>query len=415
MILNYIWLAFFIIGFIVAVIRTIIQIYEPNTGDLILSNLFQEHLLVACKNGFEISIYLTGMLAFWMGVMRIGELSGIISRLSRFVSPFFTGIFPELPKGHPVHGQIMMNFTANMIGLDNAATPIGLKAMASMQELNPDKETASNAQIMFLVLHTSGLTLLPVNILMYRMQAGSASPADVFVPMVVATLVATFASLVIVSIWQKINLLKPRIFFPLATFAGLVSLGVYGILQLGKDLVGPASALIAGFVIFFVIVIFLILGARKKMNVYEEFVTGAKDGFGVAISIIPYLVTMLAAIAVFRGSGAMGFLESGLMSLFSLTGMNTDFVPALPTALMKPLSGGGARGLMFDTMNHYGPDSFQGRLVSIFQGSADTTFYIIAVYFGSVGIKRTRYALVAGLLADLCGVIAAIWMAYLFF
>lgn len=365
--------------------------------------------------GVEVSIYLIGVMTLWLGIMRIGESAGAVQVLSRLARPFFQRLFPGLPKDHPAGGSILMNFSANMLGLDNAATPIGLKAMSELQELNPDPSRASDAQIMFLVLNTSGLTIIPVSILALRAAAGAANPTDVFLPILVATYASTMAGLIAVAIFQRINLLQPVIL----AYLGSITLAIGGIIYyfwtLPPERVGAASSLAGNFILFSVIIGFIVLGIRRKINIYNEFIEGAKDGFGVAVKIIPYLIGILVAIGVFRASGAMDILASGIEWIFSAMGFNTDFVPALPTALMKPLSGSGARGMMVETMNAYGPDSFAGRLSSIFQGSTETTFYVLAVYFGSVGIRNSRYAVTAGLIADFFGILAAIFIAYLVF
>lgn len=367
------------------------------------------------KTGFEISLGLTGVLTLWLGLMKIGERGGIVNIFSRLIGPFFQKLFPELPKGHPATGSIMMNIAANMLGLDNAATPIGLKAMQEMQASNPQKDTASNAQIMFLVLNTSGLTLIPISIMVYRAQLGAVNPSDIFIPILLATFFSTIAGLIAVSIYQKINLLNKVV---LAYMGGLTAiiLGIIGYFStLEKEQITTISSLISNLMLFSIIILFILLGVRKKVNIYESFIDGAKEGFSVAIKIIPYLIAILVAIGVFRTSGAMDYMIEGLAWAFSSMGFDTDFIQALPTALMKPLSGSGARGMMVEAMTNFGADSFVGRVASTVQGATDTTFYIIAVYFGSVGIKKTRYAITCGLIADFVGIIAAIAMAYLFF
>ncbi len=367
------------------------------------------------KSGFEISLGLTGVLTLWMGIMKVGERGGIVNVFSKVIGPFFNKLFPGLGKNHPAYGSIMMNIAANMLNLDNAATPMGLQAMKEMQATNPDKKTASNAQIMFLVLNTSGLTLLPVSIMVYRAQLGAINPADIFIPILLATYFSTIAGLISVAIYQKINLLDKVI---LAYLGGL-TLIILGIIWyfsgLDKDSITKISSVASNLILFSVIAAFIIMAMIKKVNVYETFIEGAKNGFKVAVKIIPYLVAILVAIGVFRASGAMDWLISGFSWGFEQLGINTDFTPALPTALMKPLSGSGARGMMVDAMTNYGADSFVGRVASTVQGATDTTFYILAVYFGAVGIKNTRYAVVCGLIADFTGIIAAVLMAYLFF
>lgn len=409
MVLNYIWIAFFLTAFIVAVVR-LIFLGDTEVFPAIINSTFD-----SSKTAFEISLGLTGVLSLWMGIMRIGEQGGVIGVFSRLLSPLFTKLFPEIPKGHPVTGSIFMNLAANMLGLDNAATPLGLKAMEGLQELNPKKDTASNPMIMFLVLNTSGLTLIPISIMVYRAQLGAAQPTDVFVPILLATFFSTLAGIIAVSLYQRINLLNRTILL----FLGGTSLVIAGIIyffsMLSRQQIGIYSTTTANVFLFVIIIGFIVAGMRKKINVYDAFVEGAKEGFTTAVRIIPYLVAILVAIGVFRVSGCMDYLIEGIANLVSLCGINSDFVGALPTALMKPLSGSGARGLMVDAMNTYGADSFVGRLSCIFQGSTDTTFYILAVYFGSVGVVRTRHAVPCGLLADLAGIIAAILICYLFF
>lgn len=409
MVLNYIWIAFFLTAFIVAVVR-LIFLGDTEVFPAIINSTFD-----SSKTAFEISLGLTGVLSLWMGIMRIGEQGGVIGVFSRLLSPLFTKLFPEIPKGHPVTGSIFMNLAANMLGLDNAATPLGLKAMEGLQELNPKKDTASNPMIMFLVLNTSGLTLIPISIMVYRAQLGAAQPTDVFVPILLATFFSTLAGIIAVSLYQRINLLNRTILL----FLGGTSLVIAGIIyffsMLSRRQIDIYSTTTANVFLFVIIIGFIVAGMRKKINVYDAFVEGAKEGFTTAVRIIPYLVAILVAIGVFRASGCMDYLIEGIANLVSLCGINSDFVGALPTALMKPLSGSGARGLMVDAMNTYGADSFVGRLSCIFQGSTDTTFYILAVYFGSVGVVRTRHAVPCGLLADLAGIIAAILICYLFF
>jgi spore maturation protein A/spore maturation protein B len=367
------------------------------------------------KKSFEISIGLTGILSLWLGVMKIGERGGVVNALARALSPVFTRLFPDIPKGHPVTGSIFMNISANMLGLDNAATPLGLKAMEQLQTLNTKKDTASNPMIMFLVLNTSGLTLIPVSIMAYRAQLGAAQPTDVFIPILLATFFSTLAGIIITSIYQKINLLKPKtligLFVACAIVAGII--WIFG--RMDKETMNLVSTTVANMLLMGIIVAFIVAGVCKRVNVYDTFIEGAKDGFQTAVRIIPYLVAILVGVAVFRASGAMDLLVDGIRWLVGLLGINTDFIEALPTALMKPLSGAGARGIMIDTMSTYGADSFVGRLSCIFQGSTDTTFYVLAVYFGSVGIRYTRHAVACGLLADLAGVVAAILISYLFF
>lgn len=427
MVLNYIWIAFFLL----AAVCAIIQCFIGNTGVFadIVGSTFEN-----AKTAFEISIGLTGVLSLWMGIMKIGEKGGMVNLLSKALSPLFTRLFPNIPKGHPATGHIFMNIAANMLGLDNAATPLGLKAMESMQELNEQQnaafakkkglseaqlaklnETASNPMIMFLVLNTSGLTIIPVSIMVYRAQLGAVQPTDVFVPILLATFVATLAGIIIVSLYQRINLFHPILLGILGGMCFLVAAMIWGFSQMEKETMDLVSTLITNIILFGIMLLFIIAGMVKKVNVYEAFIEGAKDGFTTAIRVIPYLVAILVAIGVFRASGGMDILIGGINWLVELCGGNTDFVSALPTALMKPLSGSGARGMMVDTMTTYGADSFAGRLACIFQGSTDTTFYILAVYFGSVGIRHTRHAVTCGLLADLAGILAAIAIAYFFF
>lgn len=409
MALNYIWIFFFVIAFVVGLVRLIFM------GDTEVFPAMMNAVFDAAKNGFEISLGITGVLTLWMGIMKIGEKGGIVNVFSRIIGPFFNKLFPELGKSHPAHGSIMLNIAANMLNLDNAATPMGLKAMQEMQETNPDKTTASNAQIMFLVLNTSGLTLIPVSIMVYRAQLGAVTPSDVFIPILLATYFSTLAGLVAVALYQKINLFDRVII----SYLGVITAFIIGVIwyfsTLDQDTITTISNLASNLIIFSIIIAFIAMGVLKKINVYESFIEGAKGGFKTAVKIIPYLVAILVAIAVFRASGVMDWFISGIAFLFEKMGINTDFTPALPTALMKPLSGSAARGMMVDTMATYGADSFAGRVSSIVQGATDTTFYILAVYFGAVGIKNTRYALTCGLIADFAGIIAAILLAYLFF
>lgn len=409
MILNYIWIALIFIAVLVGIIQFAF-FGQTDIFNQILNSTFD-----SAKSGFEISIGLTGALSLWLGIMKIGEKGGVVQAFSRVVAPFFTRIFPEVPKGHPAFGSMFMNISANMLGLDNAATPMGLKAMQQLQELNPQKERATNAMIMFLVLNTSGLTLVPVSIMVYRAQLGAANPADVFLPILLATYFSTLAGLISVCIAQKINMFNKVIIGVIGGMTAIIGLLLWGASLLPQDKLTTYSTVFASVLLLTVIVVFIIAAMRHKINVYDAFIEGAKDGFKTAIGIIPYLIAILVAVGMFRASGAMDLLVNGLGALFALIGLNTDFVPALPTALMKPLSGSGARGLMVDAMTQYGADSFVGRLVSILQGATDTTFYILAVYFGYVGIKDSRYAVVCGLIADLAGIIAAILIAYLFF
>lgn len=409
MVLNYIWIAFFLAAFVVAAIR-LVFFADADVFPAIINSTFS-----SSKTAFEISLGLTGVLALWMGIMRIGEKGGVIRLFSRMLSPLFCRLFPDIPKGHPVTGSIFMNLAANMLGLDNAATPLGLKAMEGLQELNPRKDTASNPMIMFLVLNTSGLTLIPISIMVYRAQMGAVQPTDVFVPILLATFFSTLAGIVVVSIYQRINLLNRTILLFLGGTSVLIAGVIYFFRTLDRQQIDIYSTTLANVFLFTLIVGFILAGVKHKVNVYDAFIEGAKEGFSTAVRIIPYLVAILVAIGVFRASGCMDYLIQGIGRLVEACGLNSDFVGALPTALMKPLSGSGARGLMVDAMNAYGADSFVGRLACVFQGSTDTTFYILAVYFGSVGVVRTRHAVPCGLLADLAGVIAAIFICYLFF
>jgi spore maturation protein SpmA len=409
MALNYIWIAFFLIGFAVAVGKLIF------TGNMQIFNEMVNAAFSNAKTGFEISLGLTGALTLWMGLLKVGEKGGVVAILGKLIGPLFEKLFPGLPKGHPAYGSIMLNISANMLGLDNAATPVGLKAMKEMHEVNPDKETASNAQIMFLVLNAAGLTIIPVSIIVYRTQLGAANPADIFIPILISTFAASLTGMVSVAIIQKINLLDKVI---LAYLGGLTAI-VAGIIvyfsRLSKEDISTISTFTANFILLAVIVLFIVLAMIKKVNVYDAFIEGARDGFDIAIRIIPFLVAILVAIGIFRASGSLDFIISGIEKLFRWLGLDTSFTGALPVALMKPLSGSGARGLMIDAMISNGPDSFIGRLACTMQGTTDTTFYIVAVYFGSVGIKNTRYSIGCGLLADLAGFTTAIFIAYLFF
>ena len=409
MVLNWIWIAFFIIAFVIALVKLVFL------GDFEVFPAMMDSTFSSSKTAFEISLGLTGVLALWLGIMKIGEKGGVVNILARMLSPLFSKLFPEIPKGHPVTGSIFMNIAANMLGLDNAATPLGLKAMEQLQELNPKKDTASNPMIMFLVLNTSGLTLIPISIMVYRAQMGATQPTDIFIPILLATFFSTLAGIIITSLFQKINLLNRTILLFLGGAAIMVAAIIWGFGQLDSMLMNKVSTSTANILLMTIIIAFILAGIRKKVNVYDAFIEGAKDGFTTAVRIIPYLVAILVGIGVFRASGAMDMLIDGIKWSVETCGGNSDFVGALPTALMKPLSGSGARGMMVDAMTTYGADSFIGRLSCIFQGSTDTTFYILAVYFGSVGIVKTRHAVTCGLLADLAGIIAAIAIAYLFF
>jgi spore maturation protein SpmA len=409
MVLNYIWIAFFLIGFLFALGQLIFS------GNTQIFNELVNTTFANAKTGFEISIGLTGVLTLWMGLMKVGEKGGVVTLLGRFMGPLFQKLFPGLPKGHPAYGSIMLNIAANMLGLDNAATPVGLKAMKEMQDVNPDKETASDAQIMFLVINAAGLTIIPVSIIVYRTQLGAANPADIFIPILISTFFASLAGIISVAVIQKINLFDKVILAYLGGLTTIVAGIIFYFSRLPKEQITSMSTFAANFVLILIIVLFIVLAFIKKVNVYDAFIEGAKEGFGIAIRIIPFLVAILVAIGIFRASGAMDFMIAGIAKFFSLIGVDTQFTGALPVAFMKPLSGSGARGLMIDAMKTYGTDSFIGRLSCTLGGTTDTTFYIIAVYFGSVGIKNTRYSIVCGLLADLVGFIAAIFVAYLFF
>lgn len=409
MALNYIWIAFFITGFIVALCQLI---FAGNTQ--IFSDMMNSTFTNA-KTGFEISLGLTGALTLWMGLMKVGEKGGVVTMLGKLFGPFFQKLFPELPKGHPAYGSMILNFSANMLGLDNAATPMGLKAMKEMQDVNPDKDTASNAQIMFLVLNASGLTIIPVSIMVYRTQLGAANPADIFIPILIATYVATLVAMITVAIVQKINLFDRVIIAYMGGLTAIIAGVILYFMSLPKEQIAEVSTFAANFILFSVIILFIVLALLKKVNVYDAFIEGAKEGFNTAIKIIPFLIAILVAIGIFRASGAMDFVITGFDRLFSWLGVDTRFTGALPVAFMKPLSGSGARGLMIDAMTTHGADSFIGRLSCTLQGATDTTFYILAVYFGSVGIKNTRHAVGCSLLADLTGAVTAILVAYLFF
>jgi spore maturation protein SpmA len=409
MVLNWIWIAFFIVAFVIALVKLIFW------GDFEVFPEMMNSTFSSSKTAFEISLGLTGVLSLWLGIMKIGEKGGIVNILARILSPVFTKLFPDIPKGHPVTGSIFMNIAANMLGLDNAATPLGLKAMEQLQELNPKKDTATNPMIMFLVLNTSGLTLIPISIMVYRAQLGAAQPTDIFIPILLATFFSTLAGIIITSLYQRINLLNRTMLLTLGGVCAIVAAIIWGFGQMDSILMNKVSTSSANIMLMLIIIAFILAGIRKKVNVYEAFIEGAKQGFETAVRIIPYLVAILVAIGVFRASGAMDMLIDGIKYGVEACGGNSDFVGALPTALMKPLSGSGARGMMVDAMTTYGADSFIGRLSCIFQGSTDTTFYILAVYFGSVGIRNTRHAVACGLLADLAGIIAAIAIAYLFF
>lgn len=409
MVLNYIWIAFFVVAFVIALFRLVVM------GDTEVFPEIMNSTFASSKTAFEISLGLTGVLSLWLGIMKIGERGGVVNALARVLSPVFTRLFPDIPKGHPVTGSIFMNIAANMLGLDNAATPLGLKAMEQMQTLNTRKDTATNPMIMFLVLNTSGLTIIPVSIMVYRAQMGAAQPTDIFIPILLATFFSTLTGIIVTSLYQRINLLNRVMLLTLGGLCVAVAAVMWGFGKLDKEQMNIVSTSVANILLFTIIITFILAGVRKKVNVYDAFIEGAKDGFSTAVRIIPYLVAILVGIGVFRASGAMDMLIGGIKWVVEACGGNTDFVGALPTALMKPLSGSGARGMMVDAMTTYGADSFVGRLSCIFQGSTDTTFYILAVYFGSVGVRYTRHAVACGLLADLAGVIAAIAICYMFF
>lgn len=409
MVLNYIWIAFFVIAFVIALVKLIFM------GDFEVFPEMMGATFESSKTAFKISLGLTGVLSLWLGIMKVGEKGGMVNALARLLSPVFCKLFPDIPKGHPVTGSIFMNIAANMLGLDNAATPLGLKAMEQLQQLNTKKDTATNPMIMFLVLNTSGLTLIPVSIMVYRAQLGAAQPTDIFIPILLATFFSTMAGIIITSLYQRINLLNKVMLLTVGGMSLAVAGIIWGFGQLDKDQMNIVSTTVANILLMTIIVGFILAGVRKKINVYDAFIEGAKEGFQTAVRIIPYLVAILVGIGVFRASGAMDMIIDGIKWTVGVLGGNTDFVGALPTALMKPLSGSGARGMMVDAMTTYGADSFVGRLSCVFQGSTDTTFYILAVYFGSVGIRYTRHAVACGLLADLAGVIAAIAICYMFF
>lgn len=409
MVLNYIWLAFFLVAFVIAAFRLLFM------GDVAVFPSMIDSTFEMSKTAFEISLGLTGVLTLWLGIMKVGEKGGVVALVAKVLSPVFVRLFPDIPKGHPVTGSIFMNISANMLGLDNAATPLGLKAMEQLQQLNTKKDTASNPMIMFLVLNTSGLTLIPVSIMVYRAQMGAEQPTDIFIPILLATFFSTLAGIVVTSIYQRINIINRTMMLALGGMSIFVAAIIWLFGSMSKDQVGVVSTNVANILLMLIIVSFILAGMRKRVNVYDAFIEGAKDGFSTAIRIIPYLVAILVGIGVFRASGAMDMIIDGVRWLVEACGMDGNFVGALPTALMKPLSGSGARGMMVDAMTTYGADSFVGRLSCVFQGSTDTTFYILAVYFGSVGIRYTRHAVACGLLADLAGMIAAIAICYMFF
>ncbi len=409
MVLNYIWIFFFIIAFVIGLIKMIFF------GDMQVFPEMVNSTFDMAKSGFEISLGLTGVLTMWSGIMKIGEKGGIVNIISRLIGPFLNKLFPELGSSHAAYGPMMMNFAANMLGLDNAATPMGLKAIGEIQKTNPHKDTASNAQIMFLVLNASGLTILPISIMVYRAQLGAIDPSDIFIPILLATFFSSLTGLITVSLYQRINLWDRTIISYLSGLTLFIVALIYWTSSIPQERLSLYSKVFSNLILFSIIIAFLLLGLRKKINVYETFIDGAKEGFTTAVKIIPYLVAILVGIGVFRASGAMDYMTAGIKWGIEAIGLNSDFVGALPTALMKPLSGSGSRGMMVDAMKTFGPDSFVGRLSCIVQGAGDTTFFVLAVYFGSVGIKKTRYALTCALIADLAGAIAAILIAYLFF
>lgn len=409
MVLNYIWIAFFVIAFVVALVKLLLM------GDTEIFSLLINATFDSSRSAFEISIGMTGLLALWLGIMKIGEMSGLIDSLSRFLSPVMCRLFPDIPKGHPALGSIFMNLSANMLGLDNAATPLGLKAMKQLQELNPKKDTASNPMIMFLVINTSGLILIPISIMLYRSQLGAAQPTDIFIPTLLTSTVSTIVGVLVVSISQRINLFNRAILGLVLGICVLFSLLFWLYFSVSKEAMGTYSTVAANILLFCIIIMFLLWGVRKRINVYDAFIEGAKEGFTTAVRIIPYLVAFLVGIGVFRASGALDMIVDGIGDAVGLLGVDTSFVKALPTGLMKSLSGSGANGLMIDTMKQYGADSFVGRMSCVLRGASDTTFYILAVYFGSVGISKTRNAVTCGLLADLSGIIAGIFFSYMFF
>nr|WP_321406836.1 nucleoside recognition domain-containing protein [uncultured Carboxylicivirga sp.] len=409
MALNYLWIAFFLIAFAVGLVRLIFF------GDMEVFPNMINATFDSAKTGFDISLGLTGALTLWMGLMKVGEKGGMVQLMSKLIGPFFSRLFPELPKNHPAYGSMMMNIAANMLGLDNAATPVGLKAMKELQESNPNKDTASNAQIMFLVLNTSGLTIIPISVMAIRATKGAVNPSDIFLPILLATFFSTLVGIISVSVVQKINLFDKVILAYLGGFITLIGGLIWYLTTLPREMVNTFSLLGANLLLFTIIIAFIVMAIRKKVNVYDAFIDGAKEGFGIAIKIIPFLVAILVAIGVFRVSGTMDFIVNGIGDTFAFMGLDARFVDALPTAFMKPLSGGAARGMMVDAIHTFGVDSFVGKVASTIQGSTDTTFYVLAVYFGSVGVKRTRHAVGCGLLADLAGIVASIWLAYLFF
>ena len=409
MILNYIWVSFFLIAFVVSLVK-LIFFQDVEVFPQMLQSTFD-----MAKTGFEISIALTGVMSLWLGLMKIGERAGIVPILSKLVGPFFSRLFPEVPKDHPATGSIIMNFSANILGLDNAATPLGLKAMKELQELNPNKDTASNAQIMFLVLNTSGLTVIPLSIIADRATLGAVNPTSIFIPTLIATFCSTIVGLIYLSIKQRINLLEPVVLAYLLGLSGIVWAGVSYFASLPQEELQRQSTLFTSVIIITIIVSFLLLGLKRRIPLFETFVEGAKEGFETSIKIIPFLIAILVGIGLFRTSGALTYIIQGIAWVFAQMNINTDFVGALPVAFLKPLSGQAARGMMIEVSKSVGPDSFVANLAAIFRGCAETTFYILAVYFGSVSVRKTRYALTGGLIADVAGIIAAIFVGYMFF
>lgn len=409
MALNYIWIALFVIGVAVGLVKLVFM------GDFETLPEMMDSTFKMSATAFEMTLGLTGTLTLWMGILKIGEDSGLVDKLARFLSPVLTKLFPEIPKNHPALGSIFMNISANMLGLDNAATPVGLKAMQELQSINAKKDTASNSMIMFLTLNTSGLTIIPVSIMAYRAKYGAADPADVFIPLLLTTMCSTLVGLIVVSLYQRINLFQKSFLIMFGVIAALVTALFVSIMGMDNDQMQHFCRLLTSILILGAIIVFIYSGWRKRLNVYNSFIEGAKSGFGVAVSLIPYCVAILAAVGVFRASGALDLLQDWMKAGVEYCGLNSDFVGAVPVALMKPLNGSGARGMMLECFETFGPDSFVGHLASVLQGSTDTTFYILAIYFGSVGIKKYRYSVTCGLLADLAGMVAAVFISYFFF
>lgn len=409
MVLNYIWVAFFLIAFVIALYKLIFE-GDIDIFDRLIKSTFDQSSLA-----FDLALHLTGAMAMWLGIMKIGEKAGVVKLLTFIFGPFFRRLFPEIPANHPAITPIFMKLSANLLGLDNAGTPLGIKAMQEMQKLNPKKDEASNAQIMFAVLNTTGLTFIPLTVMIYRARLQAANPSDIFIPILISAAVTGIAGMILVSLYQRINLFDSVLLGYLAVILGSLGIIIYYLSGLPKEKISEISKVVSNLILFSIIVFFILLALFRRVNIYESFIEGAKEGFDVAIKIIPYLVGIMIAIGVFKESGALEIITSTLEKVVVLMGLNADFIPGLPTAFMKPLSGSGATGMMLETMNHYGVDSFQGRLVSIFQGTTDTTLYILAIYFGAINIRKTRYAATCGLLADLIGVITAIYVAYVFY